>query len=81
MQSYLCKAADGVIRAVTMDYLDIEDWAAAGDASERLHVGPIPLEVRGLSHDEANSLIAEPPRLRVPHQRIRSFLRHVPNLP
>ena len=56
--TYLCKAADGVIRAVTMDYLDIEDWAAAGDASERLHVGPIPLEVRRLSHDEANSLIA-----------------------
>ena len=64
--TYLCKAADNVIRAVTMDYLDIEDGAAAGDASERLHVGPIPLEVRRLSSDEARLLIAtfpEGPRL------------------
>ena len=56
--TYICKAADGVIRSVTMDFLDIEERADVNDGSERLQIGPIPLEVRRLSSDESRSLIA-----------------------
>ena len=56
--TYICKAADGVIRSVTMDFLDIEERSDANDASQRLHIGPLPLEVRRLSNDESRSLIA-----------------------
>ena len=56
--TYICKAADGVIRSVTLDFLDIEEKADATDASQRLQIGSIPLEVRRLSSDESRSLIA-----------------------
>ena len=56
--TYICKTADGVIRSVTMDFLDIEENADANDASQRLQIGSFPLEVRRLSSDESRSLIA-----------------------
>ena len=56
--TYICKAADGVIRSVTMDFLDIEERADTDDASQRLQIGSFPLEVRRLSSDESRSLIA-----------------------
>ena len=56
--TYICKAADGVIRSVTMDFLDIEERADASDASQRLQIGSFPLEVRRLSSDESRSLVA-----------------------
>ncbi len=55
--TYICKAADGVIRAVTMDFLDIEENPDTNDASQRLQIGPFPLEVRRLSNDESQSLM------------------------
>lgn len=51
--TYLCKAHDGVIRAVTMDYRRIE--AASGT----LHIDPIPLEVRELSEAQLAALLRE----------------------
>ena len=56
--TYICKAADGIVRSVTMDFLDIEEEAGGSDASQRLHVGPFPLEVRRLSNEESRSLIS-----------------------
>jgi Histidine kinase-, DNA gyrase B-, and HSP90-like ATPase len=44
--TYVCKAADGVVRAVTMDYRRIDE-----QKGERLHIDPLPLAVREL--DEA----------------------------
>ena len=55
--TYICKAADGVIRSVTMDFLDIEEEAEGADASQRLQTGGLPLEVRRLSSDESWALI------------------------
>lgn len=42
--TYICRATDGTIRAVTMDYRRIDQAAAAGE----LHIDPIKLSVREL---------------------------------
>lgn len=53
--TYICRAADGVIRSVTMDYRRI-------DASvEELHIDPIPLQVRELTLAELHDLLADLP--------------------
>lgn len=52
--TYVCKAADGVIRAVTMDYRRIS--AAGGD---KLHIEPLPLDVRELSETDLEKLLAD----------------------
>ena len=59
--TYICKAADGIVRSVTMDFLDVEEKGDANDASQRLHTGPFPLEVRRLSNDELCELISSFP--------------------
>lgn len=54
--TYVCKAADGVIRAITMDYRRI-------DAGEKgaLHIDPLPLQVREISPSELANLLATVP--------------------
>ncbi len=42
--TYVCKAPDGVVRAVTMDCRRIDE-----KKGERLHVDPLPLAVRELN--------------------------------
>ncbi|MEO3854719.1 ATP-binding protein [Acrocarpospora sp. B8E8] len=49
--TYVCKAHDGQIRAVTMDYRRI------GGESERLHIDPLPLPVRCLTLEEVYALL------------------------
>ncbi|WP_405906655.1 ATP-binding protein [Streptomyces sp. NBC_00828] len=50
--TYICKFADGVIRAVTMDYRDI-----GGDPTA-LHIEPLPLPVRVLTEEDLNVFLA-----------------------
>jgi hypothetical protein len=49
--TYVCKAADGVIRAVSMDYRRIDD-----QKDEVLHIKPLPLSVRVISDGDLESL-------------------------
>ncbi len=42
--TYVCKSADGVMRAVTMDYRRIE-----GHEKNALHIEPLPLDVREIA--------------------------------
>lgn len=51
--TYVCKASDGVVRAISMDYRRIE--ASPGT----LHIDPIPLEVRQLTEEEVKELLAD----------------------
>ena len=51
--SYVCKAADGNIRAVTMDYRRIDD----GPEKAALHIDPVPLSVRVLTSSELVTLL------------------------
>jgi hypothetical protein len=51
--THICKASDGVIRAVTMDYRRI------GSGPRKLHIDPVPLEVRILEDDELRLLLSE----------------------
>jgi hypothetical protein len=51
--TYVCKASDGVIRAVTLDYRDI------GKKGEGLHIDELPLEVRAITEDELEDLLAD----------------------
>ena len=51
--TYVCKAADGAIRAVTMDYRRIDE-----QKGEQLHIDPLPLAVRELSADQLAELFA-----------------------
>ena len=44
-----------------MDYLDIDERAQADDPVERLHIGPLPLQVRRFTHDETCDLLAPLP--------------------
>lgn len=53
--TYVCSAADGVTRAVTMDYRRISD---AGDRKE-LHIQPLPLQVREVGDGELEQLLAD----------------------
>ncbi|MEV4341667.1 ATP-binding protein [Streptomyces sp. NPDC049590] len=49
--TYICKFADGVIRAVTMDYRQI-----GGDPTA-LHIEPLPLPVRVLSEEDLETFL------------------------
>lgn len=51
--TYVCRAADGVTRAVTLDYRDI------GKAGEGLHIEKLPLAVRKIDEAELDNLLAE----------------------
>jgi hypothetical protein len=51
--TYICKAADGKIRAITMDYRVIDDAAQ----STALHVEKLPLAVRELSTEDLAKLL------------------------
>ncbi len=51
--TYVCKAADGVVRAVTMDYRRID-----AQKGERLHIDPLPLVVRALDKTQLAGLLA-----------------------
>jgi Histidine kinase-, DNA gyrase B-, and HSP90-like ATPase len=50
--TYVCKADDGVIRAVTMDYRRIDE-----QGGERLHIHPLPLAVRELDEAQLDELL------------------------
>lgn len=56
--TYVCKAADGVVRAVTMDYRRIDD----DQQKSALHIDPVPLSVRELAPSDLAALLAEIPR-------------------
>ena len=55
--TYMCRAKDGTIRLVTMDYRRIDDAPSSEDEGERLHIGPVALSVRGLLDEELPSLL------------------------
>jgi hypothetical protein len=63
--TYVCKASDGVTRAVTMDYRRIDEKEEG-----RLHIDPLPLTVRELDEDQLAALLATFPE----GDRIRSLL-------
>ena len=52
--TYVCKADDGVIRSVTMDYRRIDEAAET-----ELHIDPIPLEVRQLDEKGLAKLLED----------------------
>lgn len=54
--TYVCKASDGVIRAVTMDYRRIDDQEKGA-----LHIEPLPLDVRAIAPAEIPALLATVP--------------------
>lgn len=51
--TYVCKAADGVVRAVTMDYRRIDGTHTA----DALHIEKLPLEVRELDPSQLQSVL------------------------
>lgn len=51
--TYICRASDGQIRAVTMDYR----WI--GGDGDRLHIDPLPLPVRTLKMAEVYNLLSD----------------------
>lgn len=53
--TYICKASDGKIRVVTMDYRDIDDE----QNKEKLHIDALPLPVREISLDEVKGLLPD----------------------
>ncbi|MGD9737766.1 MAG: ATP-binding protein [Bauldia sp.] len=55
--TYVCKAADGIVRLVTMDYRRIDDDPKKG----ALHIDPIPLSVRELTSSELVTLLQHTP--------------------
>ncbi len=56
--TYVCRASDGIIRAVTMDYRLIDENQKA---SGQLHMQELPLEVRALTDEEFVELIGRFP--------------------
>lgn len=60
--TYICKASDGIIRAVTLDYRDID----AEKTREKLHIDALPLPVREVSMAEVEGFAAI--RLRAQYQ-------------
>jgi hypothetical protein len=54
--TYVCRAADGILRAVTMDYRFIDSAA-----SPTLHIDPINLKVRELTQDQFVALLSGVP--------------------
>ena len=59
--TFICRAADGVTRAVTMDYLDIDERAESEDPAKRLQIGSLPLEVRRFSKAGTRGLLSALP--------------------
>lgn len=55
--TYICKADDGIVRAVTMDYRRIDD----DPEKAALHIDPVPLSVRVLTPAELSALLDEIP--------------------
>jgi len=51
--TYACKASDGVIRMITMDYRRIDDQAKGA-----LHIEPLPLDVRQLNDAQFKELLS-----------------------
>jgi hypothetical protein len=51
--TYACKASDGVIRMITMDYRRIDDQAKGA-----LHIEPLPLNVRQLNDAQFRELLS-----------------------
>ena len=54
--TYVCRAADGVTRLVTMNYRRIDE-AGPSDDDERLQIGPVALTVRRLGDEEVAGLL------------------------
>lgn len=54
--TYVCRASDGEIRAITMDFRRID--AAMGDP-DMLHIPELPLDVRPLGEGELEELLGE----------------------
>lgn len=52
--TYICRADDGIIRAVTMDYRRIDN---PPNGEGKLHIDPIPLDVRELTIVEVKQLL------------------------
>lgn len=57
--TYVCQASDGLIRAVTMDYHRVD--AQPTDASPKLQLGELQLEVRRLDAEALQDLFADLP--------------------
>ena len=53
--TYICRAADGVIRVVTMDYREIDQK----HNPEKLHIDALPLSVREVSSKELANLLKD----------------------
>jgi hypothetical protein len=51
--TYVCRASDGVVRAVTMDYRRIDE-----QKDKNLHIDPLPLEVRELDKTQLVQLLS-----------------------
>ena len=54
--TYVCKANDGVVRAITMDYRRIDD-----QEKEALHINPLPLAVREIDQQDLSILLEDVP--------------------
>jgi hypothetical protein len=71
--TYICKASDGVVRAVTMDYRRIDEQEAS-----KLHIDPLPLAVRELNDAQLAALLDMFPE----GTRIKILLdEHIPPAP
>ena len=53
--TYICKASDGIIRVVTLDYRDIDDERNR----EKLHIEALPLPVREVTLASVKELLAD----------------------
>lgn len=56
--TYICRAKDGVVRSVTMDYRRID---RAPDDRTKLHIDPLPLDVRELKEGDLQKLLSRVP--------------------
>jgi Histidine kinase-, DNA gyrase B-, and HSP90-like ATPase len=54
--TYVCRASDGIVRAITMDYRRID-----GHDRSRLHIDPVPLQVREVRNSALSDLLASLP--------------------
>ena len=54
--TYVCRAADGITRIVTMDYRRIDNFG-----HEKLHIEPLPLQVRALDDTQLETLLGALP--------------------
>jgi hypothetical protein len=70
--TYACKAPDGVIRVITMDYRRIDQQAQGA-----LHIAPLPLDVRELDTKQLDELVSSLDRADL----IRNFISSEPKTP